>query len=351
MTWRPCHPDTPDRRSAHPWYLAGQAKTAADHWYRNSVACFVGLCHPSSVASVSGFALPDAQLAKAIVYMRALRRHIYGYWYATLEGREAAMIEAAAAAMTVNVLDEAIFQEAAGQAYCDHRAKDRFGRVVMGLELIRNCETHSPVIYDDLLVMTHMYSVPLNDGMNAFREVYRWAEYDDLPATYAEITTTASDRQKRARREAQGAYRDAVQRRVVLETLFDAINFFERVEPRLAVNDGSVPRWAYAEFTNRDVTTGEPIPMLARPIGMDAFSVFLPDIATRPTERRSAAWGPADAHFKDAVRVRKGGCLPPLARSCIACLTVTASSSGIAACRQESRTRSTHGLSGAIKYG
>jgi hypothetical protein len=55
------------------------------------------------------------------------------------------------------ILDGAIFQDTAGQAYCDHRANDRLGRVVMGLELIRNCETHSPIACDDLLVMTHMY--------------------------------------------------------------------------------------------------------------------------------------------------------------------------------------------------
>ncbi|GIG02111.1 hypothetical protein [Catellatospora citrea] len=274
---------------------------------RNSVARHVRFCQPCPVTTANVFTLPDAQLAKAITYMRALRRSVYSYWYATMEGREAAMIEAAAATMTINILDEAIFQDSAGPAYCDHRAKDRLGRVVMGLELIRNCETHSPIAYDDLLVMTHVYGVPLTDGTNTYREVYKWAEYAELPAQYVEIASSASANQKRARREAQGAYRDAVQGRVVVETLFDAINFFERIEPRLVAKDGPIPRWAYAEFTNRDVTTDAPMPMLARPIGMDNYSVFLPDIATRRTERRSVAWGPADAHFKEAVRKRKAG--------------------------------------------
>ncbi len=253
------------------------------------------------------FTLPDVRLAKATTYMRALRRAVYSYWYATMEGREAAIVEAAYAAMIVNILDEAIFQATADQAYRDHRANDRLGRVVMGLELIRNCETHSPITFDDLLVTTHTYGVPLTDGRSICREVYKWAEYADLPGQYVDLPASATETLKRARREAQGAYRAAVQGRVVVETLFDSINFFEQIEARLVAMDGPIPRWAFADFTNRDVTTDAPMPMLARPIGLDNHSVILPDIAMRHTERRSAAWGPADAHFKTEVRKRKAG--------------------------------------------
>lgn len=291
-------PDDSQIRPTGEWLPAGD---------RNAVARHIRFCQPCPVTTANVFTLPDVQLAKATIYMRALRRGVYSYWYATMEGREAAMIEAAYAAMTVNILDEAIFQVTAGQAYRDHRANDRLGRVVTGLELIRNCETHSPIAFDDLLVMTHIYGVPLTDGTNTYREVYKWAEYADLPAQYVDLAVSASVNQKRARGEAQGAYRAAVQGRVVVETLFDAINFFEQIEPRLVAKDGPIPRWAFAEFTNRDVTTDAPMQMLARPIGLDNHSVFLPDIATRHTERRSAAWGPADAYFKAEVRKRKAG--------------------------------------------
>jgi hypothetical protein len=44
--------------------------------------------------------------------MRALRRGLLSYWYATLEGGEAAAIEAATATWYVNILDEAVFEHA-----------------------------------------------------------------------------------------------------------------------------------------------------------------------------------------------------------------------------------------------
>ena len=49
--------------------------------------------------------------------MRALRRGLLSYWYATLEGEEAAAIEAATAAWYVNILDEAAFEHAHGDRY------------------------------------------------------------------------------------------------------------------------------------------------------------------------------------------------------------------------------------------
>jgi hypothetical protein len=41
--------------------------------------------------------LPDEAWPKARRYMRAFRRGLLAYWYATLEGTEAAAIEAATA--------------------------------------------------------------------------------------------------------------------------------------------------------------------------------------------------------------------------------------------------------------
>jgi hypothetical protein len=56
--------------------------------------------------------LPDEFLPKAQRYMRALRRGVLSYWYATLEDAEAAAIEAATATWCVNVLDESVFEKA-----------------------------------------------------------------------------------------------------------------------------------------------------------------------------------------------------------------------------------------------
>jgi hypothetical protein len=77
--------------------------------------------------------LPDTSWLKAHRYMRALRRGLLSYWYATLEGEEAAAIEAATATWYVNILDEAVFEAAHDKTYRDLRANDRLGQVVMGI--------------------------------------------------------------------------------------------------------------------------------------------------------------------------------------------------------------------------
>lgn len=95
--------------------------------------------------------LPSVALGKAQRYMRALRRAVLAYWYATLEDPEAAALEATTATLYVSILDEAVFAPALGASYRDIRSQDRLGRIVTGLELIRNCETHSSILAEDLL--------------------------------------------------------------------------------------------------------------------------------------------------------------------------------------------------------
>ncbi len=49
--------------------------------------------------------LHDVALGKAQRYVRALRRAVLAYWYATLEDPEAAALEAITATLYVNILD------------------------------------------------------------------------------------------------------------------------------------------------------------------------------------------------------------------------------------------------------
>lgn len=228
----------------------------------------------------------DAALAKAERHIRALRRAILSYWYATVEDRQAALIEATNACLLVNILDESVFEVELGEPYKKRRSDCGGGRVVTGLELVRNCETHSPVAFDDLLVRRRIYSIPLEDGGQVMRAVWHWADYAELPSGYVDLHgPDASASQKRARKEAQHGYRKGVQGRSVVETLFDAERFFTKLEPRLAV---AIPQ--------------EAVTVLHRPLEGFVGAAPLPDLATRWDERTTALAPPADQYVRDLVR-------------------------------------------------
>jgi hypothetical protein len=93
----------------------------------------------------------------------------------------------------------------------------------------------------------------------------------------------------------------------LLETLLDAVAFFEEIEPRLVVEEAPDLQYAYVELLpDRDPTKGEPEHVfLTRPMGLDTFEVFLPSLATRITERRSAQWQAADAYFTSRMKAVK----------------------------------------------
>lgn len=248
--------------------------------------------------------LPDDDLPKARRYMRALRRAVLAYWYATLEDPEVAALEAATATFYVNILDESVFEMALEEPYRVLRRDTPLGRVVTGLELVRNCETHARVLAEGLLVTRGMLSVPLNGGGTIMRSVFAWTEYSQLPVDYRDLPAGAREGQVRARREAQHGYKDAVQDRHVIETLFDAMAFFEAIDPRLVGAEGPRLPWAYGEAYAQlpdSSLDADPAPnwLLARPMGLDLYELFLPDIRCRYTERRSAGWPAADTTFKD----------------------------------------------------
>lgn len=247
--------------------------------------------------------LGDLALAKAERYMRALRRATLAYWYATIEDKQASLIEATNACLTVNILDESVFEAELGDAYRKHRADSDGGRVVTGLELVRNCETHSPVSFDDLIVRKREYSVPLNDGGHVMRSVWHWSEYSSLPSDYAKLPADTPENQKRARKEAQHGYRAGVEGRSVVETFLDAEQFFFEVEPRLKAS--LAPRLTHSLA---EVPQGEGT-VLHRPLEGFVHTVPLPDLAVRWDERTIAAEPPADQDVK-ALATRKGRDLP-----------------------------------------
>ncbi|MCB8902069.1 MULTISPECIES: hypothetical protein [unclassified Streptomyces] len=259
------------------------------------------------------FSLSVAYLAKGLRYMREVRRAIEAYWYATMEDPEAAALEVRRVASAVNILDEAVFLHAFGDDYRRHRARDPLGKVVMGLELIRNCEEHSPALFEGLLVPGAHFGVPMHMAPTRMRVVYDWAQYVDMPADYVNIDPEATEKQKRARGEAQDAYRKEVQGRPVVVTLFDAVRFFQSLDPQLIAENPPIVRWAFAESAELESAVEVPVTdprlesphahLVYRPMGLDNYEVFLLDIVCRNSDQRSAQW-PA---WDKAVRDRKTG--------------------------------------------
>jgi hypothetical protein len=296
--------------------------------------------------------LPDEFLPKTQRYMRALRRGVLSYWYATLEDAEAAAIEAATATWYVNVLDESVFEKAFEEQYQRLRAKDRLGRVVMGLELIRNCETHAPVVFDGLLVDTHWYGVPRSTGAFTVRRVFAWADADALPETYRDVSSGATSAQRRARAEAQDGYRKDVEGRHVIETLFDAMAFFHSLDGRLVGPPAASLRWSFAEIPDTDLEVADPTSWyLARPLGLDAFELFLPSLACRDSERRTARWPPPTVPWTQGPDRPARACrLRRREKSCM-CSWTTARSSATAASRPNRMVASHRGSSDAAKCG
>jgi hypothetical protein len=241
------------------------------------------------------FPLPDSHLPKGLRYMRALRRAIHAYAIAAMEDREAAALEARAAASAVNILDEAVFQHAFAGPYRRHRAGSDGGRLVMGLELVRNCEEHSPVVFDDLLVETGRFGVPLpgEPAASRARAVYAWAPYDALPRDYAELGDQATTNQKRARKEAQDGYRKQVAGRPVTDVLLDAAAYFHTLDARLAAPPAPADRHALPPVRPGAGHT------LYRLIGADRYETTVPAPAARPHERPGAGWPAADRALDD----------------------------------------------------
>jgi hypothetical protein len=235
------------------------------------------------------FTLQEPFRSKGLLWARALRRRTIDYWYATTEDADAAAIEAALATVVLNVIDETVFEKCHGNTYQEHRRAHPQGRVVMGLELIRNCEVHAVELAQPTVAA--MFGVP----ELGCRQVYTWAEFESLPVEYRQ----QQDGEPRARGEARDAYHKWIAGRPIIETLLDAIAFFESLDEALRPAEALDLRYTFVP----GVPLGRNEEQLAcRPMGLDQFHLFLPDLACRPTERRSASWEPADRWLKEQVK-------------------------------------------------
>ena len=237
--------------------------------------------------------LHEPHLSKAILWIRALRRRTIDYWYATTEDPGSALLEAALATVAANVIDETVFENAHEDSYRVRRRSHPQGRVVMGLELIRNCEVHAVDAIEP--TVTAVFGVP---GLG-YRQVYAWPSFEALPLEYRQ----QQDGEPRARGEARDAYRKWVAGRPVSETLLDAIAFFESLDKRLC------PLTAldleYSFVPDMPLGRGKEL-FMCRPMGLDQFQLLLPDLACRSTERRSPSWIPADQWLAEQDRaIRK----------------------------------------------
>jgi len=180
-----------------------------------------------------------------------------------------------------------------GNDHLDHEASS-------GLELVRNSELHATEVAH--LREHARFGVP----SAGTRLVLHWPHLEDLPDEYR----TRQSGEPRTRGEARDAYQKWVADRPVIETLLDAIAFFEALAPNLT--RALPPELVYAFV--------EPVPLgsngerfVCRPLGLDQFAIFLPDLACRNTERRASSWPSADEWLREENRkIRKK---PPAASS------------------------------------
>jgi hypothetical protein len=97
---------------------------------------------------------------------------------------------------------------------------DPAGRVVRGLVLPRNADVH-----DEALITMDSPRLMRGEGRGGWRVFPRWPTYDNLPVDIRTGSGTA--------RGAHHRYRDSVGGRLVIETLLDAVRFFDRCDPSL----------------------------------------------------------------------------------------------------------------------
>jgi hypothetical protein len=138
---------------------------------------------------------------------------------------------AAIRTLDLDVFDRGLGSERRQQQYRDLRKRDPQGRVVRGLLLLRNADTHLPATID----LQSERAISLFDGNMTYWRVFpQWQPYDELdPVIRADPGT---------RQPAHECYRSAVAGQLVIETLLDAFCFFDRCDPSLAVrrmNEGS----------------------------------------------------------------------------------------------------------------
>lgn len=185
--------------------------------------------------------------SKGMRWLRALHRQTEATWHAQMEGIEAVAIEAAFAVIAVRILDLEVFRAAHGRRYETVRDNCDGGRTVSGLTLIRNAEVHLPVALEpDFEYRPGCISRrPERGGTNSTVErrhiwATRWKSYSELPDSVRHSERTAE--------RCHTAYRDMVEREEVVETLLEAIAFFDQLDPSI------VPRSATGQLAHLPLT-------------------------------------------------------------------------------------------------
>jgi hypothetical protein len=178
--------------------------------------------------------------------MLALQRQVRATWLATLENDsvlcrehgpeldlEPLGVELAFALVATRVLDLEVFARGCGDAYEQHRASCVEGRVVDGMTLMRNAETHLPMVVNPQVARA--LSAPFSPTgppwpfSGQFRLFPSWLTFDELPAEVRETEKT--------RPRCKMSYRDCVAGKLILDTLLDAVRFFYDCDPSLAALD------------------------------------------------------------------------------------------------------------------
>ncbi|WP_405183678.1 hypothetical protein OG225_42965 (plasmid) [Nocardia sp. NBC_01377] len=139
---------------------------------------------------------------------------------------------------TIDTLMCELLSPAESARYTALWSSDRDGRVVRGLLLIRNSEVHrhAPIDVDTDRVVSGPRDYP-------WRVFPQWKEYADLPAEVRHGEPNQS-------RTPHDRYRDSVAGRPVVETLLDAMRFFDRCDPSLTrrADDGDIARFPLEEY-------------------------------------------------------------------------------------------------------
>jgi hypothetical protein len=163
---------------------------------------------------------------------------------------EAVVIEVAAALVltrTIDLLYTELLTGADLDRYRQMLSNDPDGRVVRGVLLIRNVDTHGhvPVEMDSPRLVSGM-------GKDGWRVFPRWQAYADLPSGIRNSTGTAPG--------AHAQYRDRVGLQLVMETLLDIVRFFDRCDPSLArrADDGDIEGFPLPAFIEHEYERRHP---------------------------------------------------------------------------------------------
>ncbi|MCP2317934.1 hypothetical protein APR12_003287 [Nocardia amikacinitolerans] len=181
------------------------------------------------------FSIPmGPERRKVVQKYRALAEAIGRTWEATVRSNvalhpgsrfeidcEQVVIDAASALVIARTIDqqfESLLAPNDQDAYKKFRDDDTDGRIVRGLTLIRNADTHADSVIE-------MDSNRVVGGRGGWRVFPVWKEHADLPAEIQNLSGTARGVHRR--------YRDWVGGRLVVETLLDVMRFFDRCDPSL----------------------------------------------------------------------------------------------------------------------